>query len=245
MSTGADDTRPWCEERLRNPAEDLHLARLFSTRETRDAVTAIAAIYIELEATATSFRDLNIARTKLTWWHEEFARLADGHPAHPATQLLAAGSLTPAVDLLPDLVTGAELNLLAGPANDLASAEMRAERGFERLVTTLGLQLDPGGKNDYAPLGKALGLARTLTATLAPEARSAIAEAARDGLMAERAFLSASPPALRILAALAWHRIGHAETATAAPHTGRRRVFIAWRAARGRLPGAMRKTRGA
>ncbi|MGH8271932.1 MAG: squalene/phytoene synthase family protein [Gammaproteobacteria bacterium] len=243
MNTNADDARPWCEERLHNPAEDLYYARLFSARETRAAITAIAAIYIELETTTTAFRDLNTARTKLAWWREELARLADGRPAHPATQLLATSNAMSTLNLLPDLVTGAELNLLAGPANDLASAGMQAERGFARLVIALGTLTNAKGTDDYAALGKALGLARTLTTTLAPEARSAIATTARNGLVAERTRIVASPPMLHILAALAWHRATRPETTVPTRTTNRRRVFIAWRAARGKLPRPLRTKR--
>lgn len=236
---------PWCEERLGNPAEDLYLARLFSPPSLRADVTAIAAIYVELEATTTRFRDLNVARTKLAWWHEEFARLAAGRPAHPATRLLGADGAAAAVNGLADMVTGAELNLLAGPARDLAGAGLRAERGFARLVTTLGLRLDPHGSNDYSAFGRAVGLARALSPEFAPETHSAVAEAACAGLLAERAVLASSPPTLRVLGVLAWRRSARLEAVAPGRKASRRRVFVAWRAARGKPPRALRARRGA
>lgn len=245
MNTEAGDAHWWCEERLRNPEEDLYYARLFSPSGVRSSVTAIAAIYIELEAMAAGAGDAGVARTKLAWWHEEFARLAAGRPAHPATRLLAADGVRPAASLLPDLVAGTELNLLAGPAHDLASAGMRAERGFARLVKLLGLWLEPDCAEDYAPLGKALGLARMLTGAIASDTRAAVAVAARDGLMTARPILTASPPAIRVLAALGWRRALRPETADSTRRAGRGRVFVAWRAARGKLPRALRTTPGA
>lgn len=244
MTEALSDVRLWCEERLRQPHEDLHLARLFSPPELRPTVTATAAIYIELEATIAGYRDLNVARTKLAWWRDELARLEEGRPAHPATKLLASGAGTPAVNQLLDLVTGMELNLLAGAAVDLATAEIVAERGFAQFAATLGAQLQARNKNagleDYLALGKSIGLSRCLQGPLDAEARTDIAAAASAGLHAASDRLSTEPPALRVLAALAWRRASRPAAPLPQKRESRRRIFIAWRAARGKIPRELR-----
>ncbi len=243
------DGPQWCEERLRQPHEDLHLARLFTAPELRPAATATGAIYVELEAIATDFRDLNIARTKFAWWREELARLDSGAPAHPATRLLAEAGIPPATNRLLDLVTGMELNLLTGPPDDPATAALYAERGFAQLIAVLGLQLDAksGGDGaseakDYRPLGAGIGLARILTGQLAGEVRKEIAAAARSKIRAERATLRASPPTLRVLGALAWRRARRPAQPEPAERANRGRVFVAWRAARGKPPRPLRRS---
>ncbi|MGH8272699.1 MAG: squalene/phytoene synthase family protein [Gammaproteobacteria bacterium] len=244
MTETSTDTQSWCEERLRQPHEDLHLARLFSPPELRSTVSASAAIYIELEATIAGYRDLNVARTKLAWWRDELTRLEDGRPAHPATKLLASGAAPPAVNQLLDLVTGMELNLLVGPAEDLATAELVAERGFAQFAAVLGAQLETRGKNanleDYLALGKNIGLSRRLQGALDAEARADIAAAAGAGLRTASSRLPTDPPALRVLAALAWRRASRPSAPLPQKRESRRRVFIAWRAARGKLPRGLR-----
>lgn len=226
---------------MRRPREDLHLARLFTTANLRQAVTASGAIYVEFEAIALKFRDLNVARAKFDWWREELARLDAGRPAHPATQLLAASAAPSATAQLHDLVTGMELNLLAGPPHDRSEAESWSERGFANLAAVLALQLGAETKLDCRALGTAIGIARCLQVPLADAIRSEIAAVARTGLRGERSRLRVIPPALRVLAALAWRRAARPRGHPPSKHEARRRVFAAWRAARGKLPRGLRE----
>lgn len=235
MSEAEGDT--WLRERLGSPAEDLYLTALFSRPHTRLAVSAIAALFIELEAIATGFNDLNVARTKLAWWREELARLEAKRPQHPLTRTLArAGTPVPVMPLA-DVVTGTELILLEGPVTDLATARMRAERGFAPLAVVFAAALDPDGATParYAGLGEAAGLARTLTESLPPDAAASVARAARAMLLDQAGLMRDAPQPLRVLAALAWRR-----TRLGSPGSGRgeaiARVVTAWRAARGHLP---------
>ncbi len=230
----------WCEERLCQPREDLFLARLFTAAGLRPAVTASAAVYIELEAIALRFRDLNVARAKFDWWRGELARLDAGQPAHPATRSLAACEVPAATTQLHDLVTGMELNLLAGPPHDRSEAESWGERGFARLAIILAVQLGSNSPQDHGRLGTAIGIARCLLASQTETARGDIATTARAGLRGERDLLRTSPPALRVLAALAWRRATQPTSHVPTRREARRRVFTAWRAARGKLPRELR-----
>lgn len=234
----------WSRERLADPADDLYYAVLFSPQSQRDNVRAIAALFVELEATVTRFRDMHVARTKLAWWRDEIERLAAGNAAHPVTRVLAGATPATAGTALGDLITGMELILLEGPATDLATARMQAERGGARLAGVLDALFargnPPGGPR--MELGVAIGLVRQLDRpVLDATARKEVALTARDMLSSLHATAATAPAPLAVLAALAWR------TATGRK-TGRRRsdparTYTAWRAARRHLPRKMSRIR--
>jgi len=233
----------WLRERVGDPADDLYFAALFAHPRTRPGVTAAAALYVELEAIATRFRDLNVARTKLAWWREELGRLDAGQPAHPVTRALADASAATPVQPLLDLVTGMELILLEGPVTDIATARMRAERGLGPFATALVAIVAPeeAAPGRFARVGEAAGLARGLGAPSDDDARAERASAARSALLESAALAREAPPPLQVLVALAWRRV----RSGSAPDSGRRttalRVLTAWRAGRGRLPRRLRR----
>ena len=235
--------RDWSRERLADPADDLYYAVLFSPQSQRGNVRAVAALYIELEATVTRFRDMHVARTKLAWWRDELERLGAGNAAHPVS-LTLAGAMPPAAETaLGDLITGMELILLEGPVTDLVTARMQAERGGTRLAAALAA-LFPGdeGTDELQPdLGIAIGLARLLgRAEFDDTVRKEVARTAQALLAANRSAAAAAPPPLGVLAALAWR------AATSTPPARRRsdpgRAYTAWRAALGRLPRKMSRS---
>ncbi|MGH8127362.1 MAG: squalene/phytoene synthase family protein [Gammaproteobacteria bacterium] len=242
MQSDAPSTRSWCNERLADPADDLYFAVLFSPHEMRGSVRAIAALFVELEAIVTRFRELNIARTKLAWWRDELERLDAGSASHPVTKMLAEDNADTSHLLLSDLVTGMELILLAGPVTDLATAQMRAERGLARLTVVLARLFGDASApvEDYASLGTAIGLTRLLAASgLDQEARQSIASAAQNQLAAECPMAGTAPAPLRVLAALAWRKSTGRTARVSTQRSDPRRVFTAWQAARGRLPRKM------
>lgn len=232
----------WSRERLADPADDLYYAVLFSPPPQRGNVRALAALYIELEATVTRFRDMHVARTKLAWWRDELERLGAGHAAHPVTRALA-GNMPAATDtVLGDLVTGMELILLEGPATDLTTARMQAERGGTRLAAALAALFPRDGSagEPHPDLGTGIGLARLLAhAGLDDTVHKEVARTAQALLASTRSAAAKAPQPLSVLAALAWR------TAVKTPSARRRsdpgRAFTAWRAARGHLPRKMSK----
>jgi hypothetical protein len=241
----ATQMQDWSRERLADPADDLYYAVLFSPQSQRDNVRAVAALFVELEATVTRFRDMHVARTKLAWWRDEIERLAAGNAAHPVTRVLA-GATTPATagTALGDLITGMELILLEGPATDLATARMQAERGGARLAGVLDALFvrDLPRGDSRMELGVAIGLARQLDRPgLESTARKEVALTARDMLASLHATAEAAPAPLAVLAALAWRTAAGRET-------GRRRAdparaYTAWRAARRHMPRKMSRIR--
>ena len=233
----------WAAERLADPADDLYYAVLFSPRAQRDNVRAIAALYAELEATVTRFRDMHVARTKLAWWRDELERLSAGNAAHPVTQTLAGAMPAAAETALGDLITGMELILLEGPVTDLTTAHMHAERGGARLTAVLAALFPNNDARELQPnLGVGIGLARLLGhADLDDTAQKEAARTVQALLAANHSAAAAAPQPLGVLAALAWR------ASTSSPPIRRRsdpgRVYTAWRAARHHLPRKMSKIR--
>jgi hypothetical protein len=242
MQSDARDIQSWCNKRLADPADDLYHAVLFTPHRLRSNVRAIAALFVELEAITTRFRDLNVARTKLAWWHDELERLHTGAADHPVTRMLADDDHDPSNLMLADLVTGMELILLEGPVTDLAAAHLQAERGLARLAVVLArlVTSESGATGDYAPLGTAVGLMRLVgTNELDDATRQTIATAACKLLSAESRIAIGAPAPLRVLAALAWRKAILRVPSVPRQHSGPRRVVTAWRAARGHLPHEM------
>ena len=233
----------WSRERLADPADDLFFAVLFSAQPRRESVRAVAALYVELEATATRFGDMHVARTKLAWWRDELERLSAGNPAHPVTRALAGNVPAGADTALGDLITGMELVLLEGPVNDLATARMRAERSGTRLAALLSAVF-PGDKAAREPqpeLGTGIGLARLLAhADLDATLQQEVARTAQALLASSRADAARAPQPFCVLAALAWRPTAYSGPTTRR-HAGPGRVYTAWRAARGHLPRKMSK----
>ncbi len=231
----------WAQERLADPGDDLYYAVLFSPRPQRDNVRAVAALYAELEATVTHFRDMHVARTKLAWWRDELERLSAGNAAHPVTRTLAGTMPATAETALADLITGMELILLEGPVTDPTTARMHAEHGGARLITALAALFSNDGTGEMqSGLGIGIGLARLLDrANLDGTAQKEVARTAQALLASNHSVAAAAPQPLGVLAALGW------QAATNSPPARRRsdpaRVYTAWRAARHHLPRKMSK----
>lgn len=237
------DSETWLQERLGDPADDLYFAVLFAGPHRRPAAAAAAALYVELEAIATRFRDLNVARTKLAWWRDELDRLDSGRPAHPATKALAEAGADRSVTPLLDVITGMELVLLEGPVTDLATAQMRAERATAPFAVALTALLAPeeAAPGRFSALGEAVGLARLLGGDHSATLRQSLAEDARGRILDTAEAAREAQPPLQVLTALAWRRSDRVSSGEPDRRGSRMRVFTAWRAGRGRLPRALRR----
>jgi 15-cis-phytoene synthase len=105
----ADDTP---QRRGTPPGSLRYFSVLFAEPGTRATLHALYALEAELRDTAAS-PNHDIAHTRLAWWREELALLADGRPRHPV-----AVELAPAVaqrrdlmELLHEMTVAAELDL--------------------------------------------------------------------------------------------------------------------------------------
>jgi 15-cis-phytoene synthase len=99
------------------------LAWLYSPAPLREPLAALCALEREISASVRPGLDHHVAHTRLSWWREECARCAAGHPSHPLTRSLAAA-------FAPD--PGAALanlgGLVDGAVWDLAAATFQTRR---------------------------------------------------------------------------------------------------------------------
>jgi phytoene synthase len=83
---------------LPQPGSDLHYALLYAPRARQRQLALIEALRGEIARVPANCSNPAIAATKLAWWREELARLADGAPRHALTR-----ALQPALAELPSL----------------------------------------------------------------------------------------------------------------------------------------------
>ena len=103
-------------QKLASAPLDFRLAVLFSPAASRDALTALLAIYFEIREIIIECRDPGVAEVKLRWWEQEIDALYADQPRHPLTQALSpfktalTGRRTPFMDL----IDGARVDVTGG-----------------------------------------------------------------------------------------------------------------------------------
>lgn len=161
------DPHQYCQDKAAASGSSLHYSLLFLPPERRHAITALYAYCREIDDVVDECTDPGVARTKLTWWRDEIARLYTGRAQHPVTQALAGF-------IHPYAITEEQLDtVIAGAAMDL---EYNRYPDFDTLKTychrasgVVGLisarifgYTDPGTLDYAAELGLALRLTRII-----------------------------------------------------------------------------------
>lgn len=80
----------YCRDLAAPIGSEVYYAIRFSPREIRDSSLASLACSREILNTAYQCSDQGVARLKLDWWRQEFSRLKQQCPEHPATTALQA-----------------------------------------------------------------------------------------------------------------------------------------------------------
>lgn len=101
------DTRTLIERHL-GDASDAHYTVLMCPAPTQTAVAAALALYATLRDMLSVQPD--VLPTKVTWWHEELARLRASNPVHPIVASLLPASNDAVCDALDDLLHGAVMD---------------------------------------------------------------------------------------------------------------------------------------
>jgi len=111
------------------PGSLRYFAVLFATPARRASLHALYALEAELRDTAAS-PNHELAHTRLQWWREEFALLADGRPRHPATLELALVMAGRRGDhaLLQEMLVAADLDLARFTYTDWRELEAYGQR---------------------------------------------------------------------------------------------------------------------
>ncbi len=103
----------YCQEKCAQSGSSFYYSFLFLPAERRRAIMALYAFCREVDDVVDECHDLALASTKLAWWRQEVARIADGQPQHPVGQALQAASRDfslPAEQLL-EIIDGMEMDL--------------------------------------------------------------------------------------------------------------------------------------
>lgn len=80
----------YCRERAAPRGSTLHYCLRKLPPGRRRAITALHALYREVDDAARLVTDPGVARVKLAWWRGEISMVYEGSPSHPVAQALAA-----------------------------------------------------------------------------------------------------------------------------------------------------------
>jgi len=83
------DPHQYCQDKAAASGSSFYYSFLFLPPERRRAITALYAYCREVDDVVDECTDPGVARSKLTWWRDEVARIYDGKPQHPVALALA------------------------------------------------------------------------------------------------------------------------------------------------------------
>ncbi|WP_414451725.1 squalene/phytoene synthase family protein [Burkholderia sp. 22PA0099] len=122
----------YCQQKAAPAGSSAYYALRQAPFARQGALTALFALRRELDETTRETSDPTIGHTKLAWWRNELAALAQGHASHPVTQAIAHH----APGLAPD---GAAWQALAdGFAMDLEQARYLDFANLRRYIGGVG-----------------------------------------------------------------------------------------------------------
>ncbi|WP_130390284.1 presqualene diphosphate synthase HpnD [Cupriavidus agavae] len=120
----------YCQDKAAKSGSSFYYSALRLPPERRQALTALQAWRIELDAIVHENHDAGVALQRLDWWRAELRRLYDGQGAHPVSQ-----ALRPSLDLLPQ----AEMTqVLDGSEMDLAQSRYIDEAALAKYSRAVG-----------------------------------------------------------------------------------------------------------
>jgi 15-cis-phytoene synthase len=146
----------YCQQKAAPDGSSTYYALRRAPASRQPLLTALFALYRELEETVKETSDPTIGRTKHAWWQSELGRLDGGEPTHPVTKALQAHG-GPALD------HASLAAVVDGFGMDLDQARYLDWPGLRRYLDQVGgvfASVVAGGDESWAaPLGSALMLA--------------------------------------------------------------------------------------
>lgn len=156
----------YCQQKAAPAGSSAYYALRQAPFASQGALTALFALRRELDETTRETSDPTIGHTKLAWWRNELAALAQGRASHPVTQAIAhhAPALAPDDAAWQALADGFAMDLEQARYLDFANLRRYiggVGGGFAALVA----RASAGHRTDTAPdwalaLGNALALAQ-------------------------------------------------------------------------------------
>jgi phytoene synthase len=160
----------YCQQKAAPEGSGTYYALRRAPAAKQPLLTALFALYRELEETVKETSDPTIGRTKHAWWQSELGRLDGGEPTHPVTQALKAHAGDAAHPVLDDAGRASLAAVIDGFGMDLDQARYLDWPGLKRYLEQTGgafatavaraTARDPQAASGWAaPLGSALLLA--------------------------------------------------------------------------------------
>ena len=78
----------YVQQKAAASGSSFYYAFLFLPRQRRAAITALYAFCREVDDVVDNATEMQVASTKLAWWHDEVNRAYAGQPSHPVMQAL-------------------------------------------------------------------------------------------------------------------------------------------------------------
>jgi 15-cis-phytoene synthase len=165
----------YCQQKAAPEGSGTYYALRRAPAASQPLLTALYALYRELEETVRETSDPTIGRTKHAWWQNELARLDGGEPTHPVTKALQAHAGDAAHPVLDEAGRASLAEVVDGFGMDLDQARYLDWPGLKRYLGQTGGAFatavarasarDPQRAAAWAaPLGSALLLAERVQA---------------------------------------------------------------------------------
>ncbi|GLU31800.1 presqualene diphosphate synthase HpnD [Trinickia caryophylli] len=160
----SDNFDEYCAQKAAPPGSSVYYALRQAPLARQPLLTALFALRRELEQTAKETSDPAIGRTKLAWWQQELAALAQGRPSHPVSIALATHrpDIGDEAETLQALVAGYEMDLNQARYLDFANLRGYIDKvgGAFASAVARATARDPSAAASWArPIGNALMLA--------------------------------------------------------------------------------------
>ncbi len=154
----------YCQQKASRSGSSFYYSFLFLPPARRRAITALYAFCREVDDVVDECTDINVARTKLAWWHAEIAALYDGNARHPVARALAgvATSFRLPQQRLHEIIDGMEMDLTQRRYADFAALKLYCYR-VASVVGLLSAEIFGYADSRTLAYAENLGLAFQLT----------------------------------------------------------------------------------
>ena len=154
----------YCQDKCAASGSSFYYSFLFLPLERRRAIMALYAFCREVDDVVDECHDPALASTKLVWWRQEVARVADGQPQHPVGLALQAVNRSiplPSEQLL-EIIDGMEMDLLQSRYLDFKGLSLYCYR-VASVVGLLAAQIFGYSERQTQKYAHDLGMAFQLT----------------------------------------------------------------------------------
>lgn len=154
----------YCQQKAAASGSSFYYSFLFLPKPRREAITALYAFCREVDDIADECTDLQIARTKLSWWRVEIENLYKGQPQHPVTKALepAVHAYDLRAEHFQEIIDGMEMDLEFNRYQDFKQLQLYCYR-VASVVGLLSASIFGYSNRDTLKYAHDLGMAFQLT----------------------------------------------------------------------------------